>query len=71
MNDSLGVLKGHSEICLTVNGESVSEWVPVRRNLADFLSLDLGLTGTHVGCEHGVYAVPAQYVSMARLFEAV
>ena len=54
MNDSLGVLKGDSEICLTVNGESVSERVPVRRNLADFLRLDLGLTGTHVGCEHGV-----------------
>ena len=54
MNDALGVLKGDSEICLTVNGESVSERVPVRRNLADFLRLDLGLTGTHVGCEHGV-----------------
>ena len=45
---------GESEISLTVNGESVSERVPVRRNLADFLRLDLGLTGTHVGCEHGV-----------------
>ena len=54
MNDSLGVLKGDSEIRLIVNGESVSERVPVRRNLADFLRLDLGLTGTHVGCEHGV-----------------
>jgi aerobic-type carbon monoxide dehydrogenase small subunit (CoxS/CutS family) len=28
--------------------------VPVRRSLADFLREDLGLTGTHVGCEHGV-----------------
>ena len=54
MSDSLAVLIGESEISLTVNGESVSERVPVRRNLADFLRLDLGLTGTHVGCEHGV-----------------
>ena len=54
MSDSLAVLVGESEISLTVNGESVSERVPVRRNLADFLRLDLGLTGTHVGCEHGV-----------------
>ena len=54
MNDSLGVLEGDSEVHLTVNGELVSERVPVRRNLADFLRLDLGLTGTHVGCEHGV-----------------
>ena len=54
MNDSLEALKGDLEIRLIVNGESVSERVPVRRNLADFLRLDLGLTGTHVGCEHGV-----------------
>jgi carbon-monoxide dehydrogenase small subunit len=27
--------------------------VPVRRNLVDFLRIDLGLTGSHVGCEHG------------------
>jgi carbon-monoxide dehydrogenase small subunit len=37
-----------------VNGERVERRVPARRNLADFLRLDLGLTGTHVGCEHGV-----------------
>tara|TARA_B100001765_G_scaffold21329_1_gene12209 strand:+ start:59 stop:577 length:519 start_codon:yes stop_codon:yes gene_type:complete len=54
MSDSLSVLKGDNNISLTVNGESISERVPVRRNLADFLRLDLGLTGTHVGCEHGV-----------------
>ena len=54
MSDSLAVLKGDNNISLTVNGESISERVPVRRNLADFLRLDLGLTGTHVGCEHGV-----------------
>ncbi|PWB57499.1 MAG: (2Fe-2S)-binding protein [Bradyrhizobiaceae bacterium] len=39
---------------LTVNGAVVARHVPVRRSLADFLRHDLGLTGTHVGCEHGV-----------------
>jgi carbon-monoxide dehydrogenase small subunit len=38
----------------TVNGEAVEEQVPVRLNLVDFLRTRLGLTGTHVGCEHGV-----------------
>lgn len=41
-------------ITLKVNGETVSREVPVRRNLVDFLRQDLGLTGSHVGCEHGV-----------------
>lgn len=41
-------------ITLTVNGEAVDHEVEVRRNLADVLRIDLGLTGTHVGCEHGV-----------------
>ena len=40
-------------IYLRVNGEDVEETVPVRRNLVDFLRADLGLTGSHVGCEHG------------------
>jgi carbon-monoxide dehydrogenase small subunit len=42
------------DIALQVNGNPVSCKVPVRRNLVDFLRQDLGLTGTHVGCEHGV-----------------
>jgi carbon-monoxide dehydrogenase small subunit len=42
------------EINLTVNGERVSRSVPVRMNLVDFLRGELGLTGSHVGCEHGV-----------------
>lgn len=42
------------EISLTVNGTSVSKSVEPRRLLADFLRDDLGLTGTHLGCEHGV-----------------
>ena len=41
-------------ITLTVNGEAVTAEVKPRLNLADFLREDLGLTGTHVGCEHGV-----------------
>jgi aerobic carbon-monoxide dehydrogenase small subunit len=42
------------EIALTVNGERVQRSVPARLNLADFLRNELELTGTHVGCEHGV-----------------
>jgi carbon-monoxide dehydrogenase small subunit len=41
-------------ISLTVNGERVSAQVLPRLNLADFLREHLGLTGTHLGCEHGV-----------------
>ncbi len=41
-------------IDLTVNGEKVSRSVPVRMNLVDFLRGELGLTGSHVSCEHGV-----------------
>jgi aerobic carbon-monoxide dehydrogenase small subunit len=42
------------EVTLTVNGETVSELVEPRTTLADFLRDTLGLTGTHIGCEHGV-----------------
>jgi aerobic carbon-monoxide dehydrogenase small subunit len=42
------------DISLTVNGEAVREAVEPRRTLVDFLREDLGLTGSHVGCEHGV-----------------
>ena len=42
------------EIALTVNGRSVREHVEPRLLLTDFLRQTLGLTGTHVGCEHGV-----------------
>ena len=42
------------EIALTVNGQPVRRRVPVRQHLVDFLRDALGLTGTHVGCEHGV-----------------
>jgi len=42
------------DIQLTVNGEAVSESVEPRTTLVDFLRETLGLTGSHVGCEHGV-----------------
>jgi carbon-monoxide dehydrogenase small subunit len=42
------------EATLTVNGVSYLVRVPARRLLADCLRIDLGLTGTHLGCEHGV-----------------
>jgi carbon-monoxide dehydrogenase small subunit len=42
------------DINLTVNGVERSGSVEPRRTLADFLRDDLGLTGTHLGCEHGV-----------------
>ncbi|MGI9484657.1 MAG: (2Fe-2S)-binding protein [Geminicoccaceae bacterium] len=42
------------DITLTVNGEPIARTVPVRLNLVDFLRVELGLTGSHVGCEHGV-----------------
>jgi carbon-monoxide dehydrogenase small subunit len=41
-------------ITLTVNGETVEALVEPRQSLADFLREQLNLTGTHLGCEHGV-----------------
>ena len=42
------------DITLTVNGTQVSRRVPARLHLIDFLRENLDLTGSHVGCEHGV-----------------
>ncbi|CAB4716547.1 MAG: 2Fe-2S iron-sulfur cluster binding domain-containing protein [Actinobacteria bacterium] len=42
------------ELRLVVNGVTHDLRVPARRLLSDALRQDLGLTGTHVGCEHGV-----------------
>ena len=42
------------ETTLIINGESVTRRIPVRQNLVDFLREEMGLTGTHIGCEHGV-----------------
>jgi aerobic carbon-monoxide dehydrogenase small subunit len=44
----------YGEVSLIVNGAPRTATVPVRRLLSDFLRHELGLTGTHVGCEHGV-----------------
>ena len=42
------------DVSLTVNGETVQETVDARQTLVDFLREQLVLTGSHVGCEHGV-----------------
>ena len=42
------------DITVTVNGEEVRERIDARKTLVDFLREDLALTGSHVGCEHGV-----------------
>ena len=47
-------MKNQENIELVVNGESLTRTVDHRRNLVDFIRYDLEMTGTHVGCEHGV-----------------
>jgi aerobic carbon-monoxide dehydrogenase small subunit len=42
------------DIVVTVNGEDVRERIDARKTLVDFLREDVALTGSHVGCEHGV-----------------
>jgi aerobic carbon-monoxide dehydrogenase small subunit len=44
----------HHDITLFVNGEQIRESVEPRKSLVDFLREDLSLTGSHVGCEHGI-----------------
>jgi aerobic carbon-monoxide dehydrogenase small subunit len=44
----------HVDIRLTVNGEPVARRVEARCHLIDFLRAELGLMGSHTGCEHGV-----------------
>jgi carbon-monoxide dehydrogenase small subunit len=41
-------------ITFTINGESTTLDIEARRSLADVIREDIGLTGTHLGCEHGV-----------------
>lgn len=48
------VLSFSQSITMTVNGERVTRQVAARTHLIDFLREDLGLTGSHIGCEHGV-----------------
>jgi len=47
-------MEAGADITLTVNGEPVRQRVDARKTLVDFLREDLALTGSHVGCEHGV-----------------
>ena len=47
-------MKEQRHIRLIINGEARSGQVEPRKLLVDFLREDLGLTGTHVGCEHGI-----------------
>ena len=47
-------MSARQTVRLIVNGAAFEREVEPRRLLADFLREDLGLTGTHVGCEHGV-----------------
>ncbi len=42
------------DVSLTVNGATVSVDIDPRRSLADVIREEIGLTGTHLGCEHGV-----------------
>jgi carbon-monoxide dehydrogenase small subunit len=43
-----------ADITTTINGEKFSARVPIRQSLVDWLRHGIGLTGSHVGCEHGV-----------------
>ena len=47
-------MPGEIEVGLTVNGRSYQGRCEPRKLLVDFIREDLGLTGTHIGCEHGV-----------------
>jgi len=54
MNAALPVSDAQSPLTLTVNGRTITARAEPRTNLADFLRDGLDLTGTHLGCEHGV-----------------
>jgi carbon-monoxide dehydrogenase small subunit len=47
-------MTGLSPVSITVNGQTYVRQVEARLLLSDFLRHDLGLMGTHVGCEHGI-----------------
>src|SRR5256885_15829921 len=50
----MGNMTDKRTITVSVNGTQHSKEVPVRITLADFIRYELKLTGTHLGCEHGV-----------------
>ncbi len=47
-------METHVDVSMRVNGAAVTRRIEARMNLVDFLREELGLTGSHVGCEHGV-----------------
>lgn len=52
-------------ISVTVNGQVFERAVPARLMLADFLRDEIGLTGTHLGCEHGVCGACSVFIDGA------
>ena len=52
--DAVAANEPERAVWMDVNGRRYERTVPVRKTLADFLRQDLALTGTHLGCEHGV-----------------
>ena len=49
-----GLTMNQEQVTVTVNGKRYERLVEPRRLLSDFIREDIGLTGTHVGCEHGI-----------------
>jgi carbon-monoxide dehydrogenase small subunit len=56
MTDSITDLLGQDEVAIeaTLNGRQLRRRVKARQHLADFLRQEMELTGTHLGCEHGI-----------------
>jgi carbon-monoxide dehydrogenase small subunit len=56
MSDSMTDLLGQDEVAFdaTLNGRPLRRRVKARQHLADFLRQEMELTGTHLGCEHGI-----------------
>ena len=46
--------EGRHRVCVTLNGRETGGWAEPRTLLSDFLRHEIGATGTHVGCEHGI-----------------
>ena len=47
-------MEHRTQITVRINGETLTKNVEDRTNLVDFIRYEVGLTGSHVGCEHGV-----------------
>jgi len=59
------------DITLRINGATCTGSPEARKTLADFLRDDLNLTGTHVGCEHGVCGACTVIVDEQQIREAL